>query len=361
MEDTAIPYELPEAENHSFFFIDQRVEPRLEAKLHRHDAWELYHVLHGRGNRMAGDTLQPFEAGDVALIPPSMLHRWEYAAGSADENGCVRYLMVAFSHSLVKRCMEVFPELRNRLSGVMFPADALKFGPESSRIVRKALSEMNGMDELGRLSAMLRLLPVIFTSSDHTFAGRPVHIERDVRRMQQICAYVMKHYVHPIALDDIARLRSLRFERESEVLGPVGIAITQIEAGTQHNVVPDTCRFTVDVRTTDAYSNEETVALLRAAIRSEAVPRSTHLSASAVGDRHPLVRAARAAGRRTFVSPTLSDRASMPFPALKMGPGDSARSHTADEYVLLSQIEEGIDVYTTYIEKLALEYGKTLG
>lgn len=164
-----------------------------------------------------------------------------------------------------------------------------------------------------------------------------------------------------IALDDIVRLRSLRFERESEVLGPVGIAITQIEAGTQHNVVPDTCRFTVDVRTTDAYSNEETVALLRAAIRSEAVPRSTHLSASAVGDRHPLVRAARAAGRRTFVSPTLSDRASMPFPALKMGPGDSARSHTADEYVLLSQIEEGIDVYTTYIEKLALEYGKTLG
>ncbi len=164
-----------------------------------------------------------------------------------------------------------------------------------------------------------------------------------------------------IALDDIVRLRSLRFERESEVLGPVGITITQIEAGTQHNVVPDTCRFTVDVRTTDAYSNEETVALLRAAIRSEAVPRSTHLSASAVGDRHPLVRAARAAGRRTFVSPTLSDRASMPFPALKMGPGDSARSHTADEYVLLSQIEEGIDVYTTYIEKLALEYGKTLG
>ena len=164
-----------------------------------------------------------------------------------------------------------------------------------------------------------------------------------------------------IALDDIARLRSLRFERESEVLGPVGIAVTQIAAGTQHNVVPDTCRFTVDVRTTDAYTNEETVALLRAALASEVVPRSTHLSASAVGDDHPLVRAARAAGRRTFVSPTLSDRASMPFPALKMGPGDSERSHTADEYVLLSQIEEGIAVYTTYIEKLALEYGKTLG
>ncbi|MFR9259623.1 MAG: AraC family transcriptional regulator [Christensenellales bacterium] len=204
MEDTAVPYELPEAENHSFFFIDQRVEPSLEAKLHRHDAWELYYVVHGRGRRMAGDTLQPFAAGDVALIPPSMLHRWEYAPGSADKDGCVRYLMVAFSHSLIERCMEAFPELRNRLAGVAFPTDALRFGPESSRAIRKALSEMNGSDELGRLSAMLRLLPVIFTSSDRAFAGKPMRIERDVRRMQQICAYVMKHYVHPIALDDIA-------------------------------------------------------------------------------------------------------------------------------------------------------------
>lgn len=204
MEDTAIPYELPEVENHSFFFIDQRVEPNIEAKLHRHDAWELYYVVQGQGCRMAGDMLQPFAAGDVALIPPSMLHRWEYAPESADEAGRVRYLMVAFSHSLVERCVEVFPELRNRLAGIEFPTDALKFGSESSRLIRKALSEMNGMDELGRLSAMLRLLPVIFTSSDHTFAGKPMRIERDVRRMQQIAAYVMAHYVHPIALDDIA-------------------------------------------------------------------------------------------------------------------------------------------------------------
>ena len=172
--------------------------------MHRHDAWELYYVVHGYGNRMAGDTLQPFAAGDVALIPPSMLHRWEYAPDSADTDGCVRYLMVAFSHSLVERCMEVFPELRNRLAGLIFPTDALKFGTESSRAIRKILTEMNGMDELGRLSAMFRLLPVIFTSSDHTFAGKPMRIERDVRRMQQICVYVMTHYVHSIALDDIA-------------------------------------------------------------------------------------------------------------------------------------------------------------
>lgn len=203
MED-AIPYELPEVENHSFFFIDQRVSVNIEAKLHRHDAWELYYVIQGYGNRMAGDTLQPFAAGDVALISPSMLHRWEYAPGSVDEDGCVRYLMVAFSHSLIERSIEVFPELRNRLAGITFPTDALKFGSESSRIIRKTLSRMNESDELDRLSEMLRLLPVIFTSSDYTFAGKPVRIERDVRRMQQISTYVMAHYVHAISLDDIA-------------------------------------------------------------------------------------------------------------------------------------------------------------
>ena len=204
MKDTAIPYELPDVDNHSFFFIDQRVKTNIEVKLHRHDAWELYCVVHGYGRRMAGDTLLPFAAGDVALIPPGMFHRWEYAPDSADEAGCVRYLMVAFDHSLVRRCMDTFPELRNRLSGVAFPTDALQFGPESSRIVRKSLSRMSGEDELGRLCEMLRLLPVVFASSDRTFAGRPIRIERDVRRMQQICAYVMAHYVHPISLDDIA-------------------------------------------------------------------------------------------------------------------------------------------------------------
>ena len=165
-----------------------------------------------------------------------------------------------------------------------------------------------------------------------------------------------------IALDDIARLRSFRFGRESELLGPIGIAVTQIEAGTQHNVVPDTCRFVVDVRTTDAYSNEETVGILQAALRSDAVPRSTRIRAAAVGGEHPLVKAAVAAGRETYVSPTTSDRTLMPFPALKMGPGQSSRSHTADEFVLLEEIAEGIAVYEKYIGKLAQEYGwKTLG
>ena len=204
MEDIAIPYELPETENHSFFFIDQRVKTDIEAKLHRHDAWELYYVVHGYGNRMAGDTLLSFAAGDVALIPPSMLHRWEYAPESADDEGHVRYLMAAFSHSFVERSVAAFPELRNRLAGIPFPADALKFGPESSRAIRRMLTRMNDLDELGRLCEMLRLLPVVFTASDRTLAGRPMRIEKDVRRMQRICTYVMAHYVHAISLDEIA-------------------------------------------------------------------------------------------------------------------------------------------------------------
>lgn len=159
-----------------------------------------------------------------------------------------------------------------------------------------------------------------------------------------------------IALDDIARLRTFRFERESQLLGPVGIAVTQIEAGTQHNVVPDTCRFVVDVRTTDAYSNEEVVEQLRAALHSDVVPRSTRIRAAAVGDDHPLVRAARAVGRQTFVSPTTSDRTLMPFPSLKMGPGESARSHSADEFVLVDEIEQAITIYEQYIEQLAKLY-----
>lgn len=156
-----------------------------------------------------------------------------------------------------------------------------------------------------------------------------------------------------IALEDIARLRSFRFERESALLGPVGIAVTQIEAGTQHNVVPDTCRFVADIRTTDAYTNEETVEILRGALRSQAVPRSTRIRASALDAAHPLARAAQAARRRSYVSPTTSDMALMPFPSLKMGPGESSRSHTADEYVLMSEIGEGIGIYEEFIRQLA--------
>ena len=154
------------------------------------------------------------------------------------------------------------------------------------------------------------------------------------------------------AIADIERLRNYRFERRSELLGDINIAVTMISAGTQHNVVPDECKFVVDVRTTDAYTNEQTVELLQAAVECDLIPRSTRVRASAISEEHPLVKAARAIRRECFVSPTTSDMALMPFPSLKMGVGESARSHSADEFVMENEIVEGIALYQKMINEL---------
>lgn len=162
-----------------------------------------------------------------------------------------------------------------------------------------------------------------------------------------------------IAVDDINLLRNYTFERQSPTLGPIKISVTQIEAGRQHNVVPDECRFVVDVRTTDAYTNEQTAEILNSLIKSDAKPRSTRVRASVIADNHPLVEAAKSLGLKPFISPTTSDMALMLFPSLKIGPGESARSHSADEYITLPEIADGINLYTKLITKLneTLEQG----
>lgn len=204
MKDAVIPYTLPEVNDHSFFFISQHVAPSLEAGMHRHEAWELYYVTHGNGVRMTGDTLMPFDEGDVVLIPPSMPHYWEYNPESANAYGEITYLMVAFSPELIDKCMEVFPEIRNRLYGQILPTEALKYGPGSSVEIKRSLARMSILDDIGQLSEMIRLLPIIFTTTDHTLIGKPIKIERDIRRMQSVAEYVMAHYGHNITLDDIA-------------------------------------------------------------------------------------------------------------------------------------------------------------
>lgn len=154
------------------------------------------------------------------------------------------------------------------------------------------------------------------------------------------------------AIDDINRLRSYRFGRRSELLGDISVSVTQIEAGRQHNVVPDVCRYVADVRTTDVYSPEETIALLRSAVKySELKERSTRVRPSVISVDHPLVRSAVGEGLTPFVSQTTSDMSLMyDIPSLKIGPGDSSRSHRADEYIRISEIEEAIPLY----EKLIL-------
>jgi acetylornithine deacetylase len=151
------------------------------------------------------------------------------------------------------------------------------------------------------------------------------------------------------ALDDINWLRTYQFPRVSEMLGPVKMTVTQISAGTQHNVVPDECRYVVDVRPTECYTNEEILEIICANVQADITPRSTHLQSSGLALEHPIVRKAVAMGKITYGSPTLSDQALMRFPTLKMGPGDSARSHAPDEYILLSEIRAGI---ADYIELL---------
>ena len=155
------------------------------------------------------------------------------------------------------------------------------------------------------------------------------------------------------AMTDIEKLRNFKFEKVSELLGDIKISVTQISAGTQHNIVPDECRFVVDIRTTDAYSNEEVVEILQGALECDAKPRSTRVRASAIALSHPLVKAAVAIGREPFISPTTSDRAIMQgLPALKMGVGESSRSHTADEFVLVGEIEEGVALYDRLLNEL---------
>ena len=154
------------------------------------------------------------------------------------------------------------------------------------------------------------------------------------------------------ALDDIQWLRGFQFPEVSPLLGPVKTTVTQISAGTQHNVVPDRCQFVVDVRTNERYQNQEIVDFLRGKLQSEIVPRSTHLNSSRISENHPLIRKGIEMGKTTYGSPTLSDQSMMPFETLKMGPGESARSHTPDEFILLSEIRAGIRDYIELLTDL---------
>ncbi|MEP2023213.1 MAG: M20 family metallo-hydrolase [Reichenbachiella sp.] len=156
------------------------------------------------------------------------------------------------------------------------------------------------------------------------------------------------------ALIEIDKLKNFQFEKESAYLGPIKKTVTLIEAGTQHNVVPDSCKFVVDVRTTDAYSNTETVKIIDDLMDVTVTPRSIRLNSSGLSQDHPVVKRGESLGMKKYGSPTLSDQALMPFDTIKIGPGDSARSHTADEYIGIDEIEAGIKGYIELLKDLKL-------
>jgi len=156
------------------------------------------------------------------------------------------------------------------------------------------------------------------------------------------------------ALKDIEWYRTYEFPNKSELLGDVKMTITQINAGSQHNVIPDKCTFVVDVRSNELYSNQEILEEIKTHVNCKVQARSTRLSSSSTPLEHPVVKRGIELGRIVFGSPTLSDQSLMPFPSLKMGPGESARSHTSDEYILLDEISEAIEIYIQLLDGLEL-------
>lgn len=156
-----------------------------------------------------------------------------------------------------------------------------------------------------------------------------------------------------IAIDDINWIRNCKFEKVSPLLGESRMTVTVIGTeNQQHNVVPPQCRFVIDVRVNELYTFEEMLGLLKENIKSQFKPRTTRMKPTSISLDHPMVKAGIELGRGYYGSPTTSDKALMPFPTLKMGPGDSARSHTADEFIYLDEIRNGIDMYIQLLNKV---------
>ena len=154
-----------------------------------------------------------------------------------------------------------------------------------------------------------------------------------------------------LAMQDIQAIAKMDFEKTSELLGKTTAKVTAIETDNKaHNVVPSSCRFVLDVRVNEKYDFDEVIDYLKATLKAELVPRSFRMKSSMIAMDHPIVKAGKQLGLSHYGSPTTSDKALMPFPALKIGPGDSARSHTADEYIYISEIENGISIYVQLIE-----------
>jgi len=222
--------------------------------------------------------------------------------------------------------------------------------------VASAEEEVSGKDGFSRV---LPLLPKI----DVAIVGEPTGMQPAIAEKGLM---VIDGYAHGVsghaarnegvnaiyeALDDLVWLRDYRFRKSSPFLGPTKMTVTVVEAGTQHNVVPDALHFVIDVRTNEYYQNEYLFEFLKKHMKKcELKARSFRLHSSAIPESHPLIQKAIAMGMKPFGSPTLSDQALMPFPSFKLGPGESSRSHSANEFIRISEIEHAI---STYVELLS--------
>jgi len=224
--------------------------------------------------------------------------------------------------------------------------------------VASAEEEISGS---GGIEAILPTLPPI----DFAIVGEPTQMqmavaEKGLMVLDCIATGITGHAARNEgenalykAINDINWLNSYKFEKVSPFLGPVKTTVTVIETDNKaHNVVPASCKFVVDVRVNELYTFEEVIAIVQEHFQSSILPRSFRLKSSSIAENHPLVMAGKFLGKTTYGSPTTSDKALMPFPALKMGPGNSARSHTADEFIYVNEIEDGIQDYIKIINQL---------
>lgn len=274
----------------------------------------------------SGYTRDPFEA----KIEDGKL----YGLGSNDAGGCLVSLIATFLY--------------------FYEKEGLKYNFCLAATAEEEISGVNGLEliipELGKLDFGIVGEPTLMHLAiaerglmvlDCTAHGKAGHAAREEG----------ENAIYK-AIQDIEWFRTYRFPKESEVFGPIKMSVTIINAGSQHNVVPAECTFTVDVRVTDAYRNEEVLEMIREHVTSEVKPRSIRLKPSSIDKNHPIVQAGIALGRTTYGSPTTSDQSLLDIPSVKVGPGDSARSHTADEFIYVNEIEEGINLYIQMLERI---------
>ncbi len=279
------------------------------------------------------DTVKPVASYTRNPYEPSLEDGTLYGLGSNDcGGGLVSLLQVFRELSASERC------------------------PYNLVYLASAEEEVSGKDGISRA---LPLLPHV----DVAIVGEPTGMQPAVAEKGLMVVDITAHGksghaarnegVNAIyeALDDLSWIRSHRFDRVSRFLGPTKMQATVVNAGTQHNVVPDECKIVVDVRTNELYTNEEVFDIISSHCKSECRARSFRLHSSRIDLNHPLVERCVALGLQPFGSPTLSDQALMPFASLKLGPGQSARSHSANEYIKVSEIEHAIGLYLRLLER----------
>lgn len=281
------------------------------------------------------DTVKPNKSYTLDPFKPIEQDGKLYGLGSNDAGGCLVSLMAVFIHYYAKTDLKY---------NLVFAATAEEeiSGHNGIEALVPRLGAINfgivGEPTLMQMAVAEKGLMVI----DATAQGRAGHAARNEG---ENALYK--------ALNDIAWIRDYQFPKVSPLLGPVKMSVTVIETDNKaHNVVPAQCKFVIDCRVNELYSFEEILDILKSHLHSEIQPRSTRLRSTSIPLDHPLIQAGMKLGREYYGSPTTSDKALMPFPTLKMGPGDSARSHTADEFIFIDEIQQGIELYIQLLNQL---------